>query len=134
MNKKNKEIQPRDLLVRLFDCNPEDMDYLMYLINKAQNRYGGDILGSVLWGLTLNCASYNLRSFIDEIFEQLGAIILENIVSGKMRGGGRCEITLGGVEVKDKTYNFDLSIIESDYFTHEAKLEIVSEFNTFLEK
>ncbi|KKL08165.1 hypothetical protein LCGC14_2578640 [marine sediment metagenome] len=85
MSKNNKKIQARDLLVRLFDCNPEDMDYLMYLINKAQNGYEGDILGSILWGLNLDCASYNLRSIIDEIFCELGVIILDNIVHNKMR-------------------------------------------------
>jgi len=36
MSKKNKKIQARDLLISLFNCNPEDMDYVMHLINKAQ--------------------------------------------------------------------------------------------------
>jgi len=134
ISKKNKKIQVIDLLVSLFNCNPEDMDYLMHLINKTQNKHKGDILSSIMFGLTLDCASYNLRSFIDEIFMEIGAIILENIVNGKMREGGRSEITLDGAEVKDKSYNFDLSIIKSDDITYQSKLEIVSEFNTFLEK
>ncbi len=121
MSKKNKKIQTRDLLVSLFDCNSEDMDYLMFLINKAQNEQKGDILSSIMSRLILDCASYNLRSFIDEIFRELGIIILHNIVDGKMRAGGRCELSLNGAEVKDKTYNFDLSIIQSDDITYKSK-------------
>ncbi len=132
-NNKNSR-QARDLLVSLFNCNPEDMDYLMYLINKAQNGHKEDILSSIMFGLTLDCASYNLRSFIDELFRELGNVILGNIIHGKMREEGCCEITLDGAEVKDKRYKFDLSIIESDDISYKAKQEIISEFNTFLEK
>ena len=117
MSKKNKKIQAIDLLVSLFDCNLEDMDYLMYLINKAQNGHEGDILSSIMFGLSLDCASYNLRNIVDEIFGELGTIILEKIISKKMREGGRCEITLDGSKVKAKTCNFDMSIIKSEHIT-----------------
>jgi len=43
-------------------------------------------------------------------------------------------MTLDGAEVKDKTYIFDLSIIKSNDISYKSKLEIVSEFNTFIEK
>ena len=46
----------------------------------------------------------------------------------------RCVITLNGANVKDKKYNFDLSILESDYITDKSKREIITEFNAFLEK
>lgn len=134
MSKKNKTVKAIDLLVSLFNCNPEDIDYLMHLINKVQDGQQYDTLSSLMDHLNLDCTSYNLKTIIDEIFFQLGCDIFNNIMSHKIRGGGRSEITIEGAKVKDKTYKFDLSIIECDYLTLKSKQEIVDEFNTFLEK
>lgn len=134
MRRENKKIQARDLLVSLLGCYLEDMNYLIYLINKAQNRYKGDILDSIISGLDLDCASYNLRSVSDELFGVLGNEILANMVHEKMREGGRCVIILNGANVRDKNYNFDESTLESDYITDKTKTEIITDFNIFLEK
>ncbi len=134
MSKKNKTVKAIDLLVSLFNCNPEDIDYLMHLINKVQDGQQYDTLSSLIDDLDLDCISYNLKTIIDEIFFHLGAKIFTNIMSGKIRGGGRSEITIEGAKVKDKTYKFDLTVIESDDINLKSKQEIVDEFNTFLEK
>ena len=134
MSIENKKIRTRDLLVSLLGCNLEDMNYLIYLINKAQNRYKGDILDSIISGLELDCAPHKLRSVIDELFCVLGNEILANMVHEKMGSGGRCVINLNGANVRDKNYNFDEFALESDYITDKTKTEIITDFNIFLEK
>ncbi len=134
MSWESKKIHASDLLVSLFGCNLDDINYLIYLINKAQNRYKENILEFMISGLDIDCASYNLRRVSDELFGMFGNEILANMVHEKMREGGRCDITLDGANIKDKKHIFDSTIIESDDITEKSKREIVAEFNAFLEK